>query len=246
MAVPGAPYPAVVLALLPHYRLAPGFATHDQQDPTGAEIGQYHADVNDWRLELTAQLLVIAPRFHTNAQWPAGLPAAANQAARLAKVAEIDNFIGGFMPEYSQEYGRYGQAMKALIPAVAPAAGTPAAAAVAPAATAVVPAAALAPGGGQIGPPPGAPPPPWHHLYMAGQQYVGPPPAWAPGALPLPVIQAAPPQPYPAVARNPKPECPEFFEGKSAASARHFIHACQNYMVIAPFIDPQSEIRWAL
>jgi hypothetical protein len=49
-----------------------------------------------------AQLLVIAPGFHTNTQWPAGLPAAANQAARLAKVAELDNFIGVFMLEYSQ------------------------------------------------------------------------------------------------------------------------------------------------
>jgi hypothetical protein len=48
------------------------------------------------------------------------------------------------------------------------------------------------------------------------------------------------------VAQNPKLECPEFFEGKSATLARHFIHACQNYMVIAPFVDPQSEIRWVL
>jgi hypothetical protein len=228
MAVPGAPYLANVMALLPHYCLAPALATHDQQDPSSAEIGQYHADVNDWRLELTAQLLVIAPGFHTNAQWLAGLLAAANQAARLAKVAEIDNFIGVFMPEYSQAYLRYGQAMMALIPpapvvvpiAATAAVPTAAAAAVPTAATAAVPVAAtaavpvaaatavLAPGGGQVGLPPGTLPLPWHHLYMAGQQYIRPPPPGPPG-VPLPPggLRVAPQIPLPPVAaRNPKPE----------------------------------------
>jgi hypothetical protein len=169
MAVPGAPYLVNVMALLPHYRLAPGFAAQDQQNPTATEIGQYHADINDWRLELTAQLLVIAPGFQTNAQWPAGLPATANQAARLAKVAEIDNYIGVFMPEYSNRYQQYGQAMLALIPPA------PVITTTAPAATA---AAALAPGGGQIGPPLGALPPPWHHLYMAAVHWT--PASWGP------------------------------------------------------------------
>jgi hypothetical protein len=241
MAVPGAPYPANVLALLPHYCLTPGLAAQDQQNPTATEVGQYHTDVDDWRLELTAQLLVIAPGFHTNAQWPARLPAAANQVARLAKVAEIDNFIGVFMPEYSNHYQHYGQAMMALIPpapataatapvaaaatapiataatavpaATAAAVPTAAATAVPAAAAAAVPTAAVAalvPGSGQIGPPPRALPPPWHHLYMAGQQYIGPPPPGAPRHPLLPGgfggLPQFPPQPQPVAARNPKPE----------------------------------------
>jgi hypothetical protein len=54
------------------------------------------------------------------------------------------------------------------------------------------------------------------------------------------------PQPQPVVAQNPKLEHPKFFKGKSAAAVRHFICACQNYMVITPFMDPELEIRWAL
>ena len=61
---------------------------------------------------------------------------------------------------------------------------------------------------------------------------------------------AAPPPPPPlppaAVARPPKTQLPNQFHGKSPALARHFIQQCVNYIAIAPFPDPETEIRWAL
>jgi hypothetical protein len=178
------------------------------------------------------QIVVLNPNWQTNVLWPASLAAANTQAARLAKVIELDMFANMLGVEYLTEYNNYIQVLQNLATMIATALGG-------------------APGGAPIGLPPGPPPPVWHHLYMARAQYVGPPPPGPPGPPP-----PGPPPPwgvplpphYPqlAAARNPKPECPEFFKGKSVAAARHFIRMCQNYMVIAPFVDPESEIRWAL
>ena len=48
------------------------------------------------------------------------------------------------------------------------------------------------------------------------------------------------------VPRPPKTKLPDTFTGKSAASARHFFRQCNNYAAIAPFVDPETQIRWIL
>jgi len=57
---------------------------------------------------------------------------------------------------------------------------------------------------------------------------------------------APPPAPAQPARRPPKTQLPDPFLGKSAAAARHFLEQCTNYIAIAPFPDPETEIRWAL
>jgi hypothetical protein len=72
--------------------------------------------------------------------------------------------------------------------------------------------------------------------YMtAAQQFV------AAAAAPVPA-----PPPAAPVARPPKTKLPSEFLGKSAASARHFVQQCCNYIQITPFPDPETEVRWVL
>jgi hypothetical protein len=81
MAVPGAPYPTAVLALLPNYLFTPPFVPQDAQDPTALEVNQYRADTSNWKNNVLAQWAVLAPGVQTNAQWPMALSAVPNQAA---------------------------------------------------------------------------------------------------------------------------------------------------------------------
>jgi len=76
------------------------------------------------------------------------------------------------------------------------------------------------------------------HIYAAA--YANAATALMQGLVPAPA-----PAPAPRV-RPPKTQLPTTFLGKSPTAAHHFIQQCVNYIVITPFPDPETEMRWAL
>jgi hypothetical protein len=54
------------------------------------------------------------------------------------------------------------------------------------------------------------------------------------------------PPPPPVPASPPKTKLPDDFSRKSPALARHYIRQCINFITINDFLDPETEIRWAL
>jgi len=44
----------------------------------------------------------------------------------------------------------------------------------------------------------------------------------------------------------PKTQLPDRYNGKSPALGHQFVHQCNNYAALHPFLDEESQIRWTL
>ena len=98
---------------LPTFQIPPAVIIADPDDPTRAEIVAYRTQVTQWNTNVLTQLAVCNPNHGYAVPYPNDPPVNADQAARVARLQEIRQYVNGLFPIYGAGYAALAQAIAA-------------------------------------------------------------------------------------------------------------------------------------
>lgn len=98
---------------LPNFQPPPVAVMADPTDPTRVEIVAYRALVTQWNTTVLNQLAICNPQHGYAVAYPNDPPVNADQAARLARLQEIRQYVDGLFPIYAAGYAALAQAIAA-------------------------------------------------------------------------------------------------------------------------------------
>ena len=98
---------------LPNFQPPPVAVLANPDDPSRAEIVAYRALINQWNTNVLNQLAICNPQHGYAVAYPNDPPVNADQAARLAQLQEIRQYMDGLFPIYAAGYAALAQAIAA-------------------------------------------------------------------------------------------------------------------------------------
>src|SRR5258706_14840698 len=96
---------------LPNFQVPPVATIADPADPTHAEIVGYRVQVTQWNTTVLTQLDVSNPNHGYGVPYPDDPPVNADQAARIARLQEIRQYVDKLFSIYAAGYAALGQAV---------------------------------------------------------------------------------------------------------------------------------------
>src|SRR5258706_11031973 len=96
---------------LPNFQVPPVATIADPADPTHAEIVGYRVQVTQWNTTVLNQLDVSNPNHGYAVPYPDDPPVNADQAARIARLQEIRQYVDKLFSIYAAGYAALGQAV---------------------------------------------------------------------------------------------------------------------------------------